>query len=387
MVVIRKKEGAGCCGGSGASHVCQPPVIKPKNLGCLDTSWSDGVITTVAGDVPRVRTTLNTEDRFGTIKARWGVGRMHYVVMPGLYAAGNPGSESPVLVTANYKLSFDHLRKVLTGRDAWILVLDTKGINVWCAAGKKTFGTEELVRRVQAVGLDRIVSHRKLILPQLGASGVIAHLVRQQCGFRVIYGPVHAKDLPTFLEAGLKATPEMRRVTFNLKDRAVLVPVEVMMGSKYILLAAAALILLSGVNSHGYSLETVRNTGLLSAALVLVAFLGGAVFGPLLLPWLPGRAFSLKGGILGLVLFGILAACGLATTMASHPIIHTLCWMLVMPALASFTVMNFTGTSTFTSLSGVLKEMKIALPFQISGAAIGLGLWIVGLFLPGGNSL
>ena len=386
MVVIRKKENTSCCA-IETSCSCHEVMVQTKNLGRITAPWSDGVVNTKVGEIPRARTVLIAKDRVGTVKARWGVGRMHYAVMPGLYAVGNPDSESPVLVTANYKLSFDHLRKVLPGRDAWILVLDTKGINVWCAAGKETFGTDEIVRRVQLCGLDQIVSHRKLILPQLGAPGVRAHLVQAQCGFRVIYGPVRAKDLPAYLDASLKATPEMRRVRFDLKDRAVLVPVEVVMGSKYIVLGAAVLILLSGLNSHGYSLDLVRTTGLPSAALVLAAFLGGAIFGPLLLPILPGRAFSLKGGVLGLVLFGVLAACGLATTMASHPTIHTVCWMLVMPALASFTVMNFTGTSTFTSLSGVLKEMKIALPFQIAGAVVGLGLWIIALFLPGGHSL
>jgi len=33
--------------------------------------------------------------------------------------------------------------------------------------------------------------------------------------------------------------------------------------------------------------------------------------------------------------------------------------------------MNFTGASTYTSLSGVLKEMKIALPVMISASALG----------------
>jgi acetyl-CoA decarbonylase/synthase complex subunit gamma len=321
------------------------------------------------------------------LKARSAIGRMHYSILPGLYAVGNPTAESPVVVTANYKLSFDHLRKALTGRNAWVLVLDTKGINVWCAAGKGTFGTEELVRRVQVAGLDRIVSHRKLILPQLGAPGVAAHTVRHQCGFRVVYGPVRAKDLPAFLDAGLKAEPAMRAVRFALKDRAVLIPVEVVMGAKYVLLTAAALLLFSGLNAHGYALERVRTTGIQSAALVLSAFLGGAILGPLLLPLLPGRAFSLKGAILGLLLFAVLMLSGMATTLTAHPLLHTACWALVMPTISSFTVMNFTGTSTFTSLSGVLREMRFALPLQIGAAALGLGLWVTGLFLSGGPVL
>ena len=78
---------------------------------------------------------------------------MHYTVEPGLYAVGKPDERSPVLVTANYKLSFDKLRNELTGRNVWILVLDTKGINVWCSAGKGTFGTMELVGRIESTGL------------------------------------------------------------------------------------------------------------------------------------------------------------------------------------------------------------------------------------------
>ncbi len=63
-----------------------------------------------------------------------------------------------MLVSGNYKLSFDHLRGSLAGRDAWILVLDTHGINVWCAAGKGLFGTDEVVRWVEAVGLSSLVA-------------------------------------------------------------------------------------------------------------------------------------------------------------------------------------------------------------------------------------
>ena len=130
---------------------------------------------------------------------------MHYAVDPGLYAVGNPDGESPVLVTANYKMSFDMLREALPNRNAWILVLDTKGINVWCAAGKGTFGTTELVNRIASSGLPRIVSHRELIVPQLSGPGVAAHEVKRLSGFKVIYGPIRAADLPNFLDRGFKA--------------------------------------------------------------------------------------------------------------------------------------------------------------------------------------
>jgi len=119
---------------------------------------------------------------------------MNYRVDPGLYAIGEPTEESPVFVTANYKLSFDLLRRAVSSIHGWILVLDTLGINVWCAAGKGTFGTDELVDRIQSSGLADVVSHRKLIVPQLGAPGIAAHEVKRRSGFQVIYGPVRAED-------------------------------------------------------------------------------------------------------------------------------------------------------------------------------------------------
>jgi len=131
---------------------------------------------------------LTFQDKLGAWKARWGINRMNYKVEPGLYSLGNPDENSPVLVTANYKLTFDSLRKELSGLDAWILVLDTKGINVWCAAGKGTFGTTELVNRLLVVQLEKFVAHRTLILPQLGAPGVSAHELQSLPGSRLFMG-------------------------------------------------------------------------------------------------------------------------------------------------------------------------------------------------------
>jgi len=348
----------------------------------MDAAWADGVVSTGGcGEVSRVRTGLDFRDRIGSIKARWGVGRMNYRVPAGLYAVGNPGSGSPVLVSANYKMSFDRLRSSLSGRDAWILVLDTGGVNVWCSAGKGTFGTDEIVRRVQESALDRVVSHRVLVVPQLGAPGVSAHEVRRRCGFRVEYGPVRAEDLPAYLDAGMKALPGMRKVGFGLRDRAVLIPAELVMGGKYALLLAAGFLILGGLGAKGYTLDGVRTTGLAGAAVVLATYLGGATLGPILLPWLPGRAFSVKGAALGLALAGGLAATGWIGPGKGGSWPHLAAWLLMVPSLASFSVMNFTGASTYTSLSGVLREMRFAVPAQVAAALLGIGFWLSGLFL------
>jgi acetyl-CoA decarbonylase/synthase complex subunit gamma len=301
---------------------------------------------------------------------------MKYTVEPGLYAVGNPDSGSHLFVTANYKLSFDALRKELAGLHAWIMVLDTKGINVWCAAGKGTFATEEMVRRIKAVGLEKIVSHRRIIVPQLGAAGVAAHQVRKRSGFSVIYGPVRASDIPAFVEAQNKATEQMRQVQFSFFDRLVLTPVEFIMGGKYLFLAVAAVFVLSGLSAAGYSGDAVMKNGVRSAANIFVAFFTGSVVAPLLLPWLPGRSFALKG-----FWVGVIAAAGLIFLQMTGGRLETMAWALLIVAVASFATMNFTGASTYTSLSGVKEEMSVAVPLQAIAAVAGIAMWLVSRFI------
>jgi hypothetical protein len=328
-------------------------------------------------DIKRVSTTLSRADRWEHIKARWGINRMGHKVDPGIYAVGNPDTDSIVLVTANYKLSFDALRKELTGLDAWILVLDTRGINVWCAAGKGTFGTDELVNRLDISGLKDIVTHRRLILPQLGAPGVSAHEVKKRSGFSVIYGPVRAADIPAFLEGGKKATPEMRRVYFRLMDRARVVPVEIVLGFLPLLMIMAAFFLLSGLSRSGYSFDTALGTGVRSLILLLSAYIAGTAAGPLLLPWLPGRSFSFKGLAVGVLFF----VASFFTILKGVSLFESVAWLLIMTAFSSFLTMNFTGASTYTSLSGVKREMRFAVPAQSAAAAVGIILWLTGRFI------
>jgi len=358
----------------------KPQTAHDKPLGQLDAPFVDGIISTAAGQVPRVPSTLSPADKFGTFKARWGIGRMRYRIEPGLYALGSPTGDSHVLVTANYKMSFDKLRSEMPGRDAWILVLDTKGINVWCSAGKGTFCAAEIARRIGDAGLCNIVAHRTLILPQLSAPGVNAHEVKRLSGFGVIYGPVRAHDLPAFIDAGMKATPQMRLVRFSLLDRLVLIPVELMSGLKYALIIALCFLILSVLGRGGFSAARIIDVGLPSAILILAAFLAGVILTPALLPYLPARSFSAKGLWIGLALVVILFLLSFARPNIIANWLQLSAWALLIPAIVSFIAMNFTGASTYTSLSGVRREMRIAVPAQIAAAALGIILWLAGLF-------
>jgi len=343
----------------------------------MDQSFVIGAVDTVLGKIPRVASVLKWEDRFGTIKARWGINRMDYKVDPGLYALGNPNPQSPVLVTANYKMSFDALREPLGNLASWILVLDTKGINVWCAAGKGTFGTEELVRRVQATGLEKVVDHRELILPQLGAPGIAAHTVKKFSKFRVIYGPIRAEDIPAFLAAGMKATPEMRRKTFGLWERTVLITIELVAALKPLAAILPALFILGGLTGSGSFWANASNHGLFAVLAIILAVGMGAVANPILLPYIQGRAFAMKGLVLGAA--GTLLLLALASGFEGIRWGEKISLGFILSALAAFLAMNFTGASTYTSLSGVEKEMGWVVPLEVAGGVVGIIVWMSAL--------
>ena len=311
---------------------------------------------------------LNAADRWDHFLARVGVKRNEHRVKPGLFALGNPTPDSPVFVSANYSLSFDALRSSLPGIDGYILVLDTKGINVWCAAGKGTFGTDEIVTRVMATHLKEVVKHRKLILPQLGAPGVSAHEVKKRTGFWVEYGPVRAADLPEYLKTH-KATPEMRKVAFPLRDRMVLIPVDLTQIFLPMLAAAVVLYFVGGWTS---------------SLAALVAVLTGNVLFPILLPWIPTHNFSTKGYLLGL----LMALPFALSVLVRHPdwiwwkqIAQALEFLLAMPAVTAFVALNFTGSTTFTSRSGVKREMFAYIPAMAWTFGTGILLAIVFIFV------
>jgi hypothetical protein len=317
-----------------------------------------------------IGSTDTVAERWRHVLAQAGVNRGGHRVRPGLYALGSPTPDSPVFVTANYALSFDVLRSSLVGFNAHILVLDTKGINVWCAAGKGTFGTDELVNRIAGVKLQEVVDHRTLILPQLGASGVAAHEVERRSGFRVEYGPVRAADLPEYLKTH-KATAEMRQVRFALRDRVAVIPVEVV----HMALPILAVFAISWFLRSG----TVPGNALEDAGLI-AALVAGVVLFPMLLPLIPTSDFSSKGLILGAVV--VLPFAAISTLSPGHAAVPWrslaggIAKMLLGPPITAFFALNFTGSTTFTSRSGVRREIFKYVPIMawVFGAGVALSI-------------
>jgi len=312
-------------------------------------------------NIKQIDSTITFSDYWDHFLARMGYKREGHYIEPGLYSLGNSNPNSPVFVTANYTLSFDALRSSLQKIDSYILVLDTKGINVWCAAGKGTFSTAELLNRIEKTGLHKTITHRRLILPQLGAPGIAAFEVKKRSGFNVEYGPIRASDIPQYL-MNQEATSKMRRVSFDIIDRIVLIPIELNVVLLPMILVAIILYFLGGF---------------LEAVAVITAVLAGTVLFPILLPWLPTKDFSTKGFILGVLtaipfsLFAFLIHQGDSLWMKTA---YGLTYMLIIPSIVSYLALNFTGSTPFTSKSGVKTEIFKYIPYLA-------GIFIIGVII------
>jgi hypothetical protein len=340
--------------------------------------WITGTINTKIGPVNQISTEWNQADKNGQIKARLNNKfRMKYMVLSGLYAVGDPNENSPILLSANYKLSFDILRRELKDLNCWVVVLDTKGINVWCAAGKGTFGTEEIIKKINYLKLDQLVKHHKVISPQLGAPGIKAHEVKKSTGFRIEYGPVVAKDISQYLQNGLKATKEMRQISFNMIDRLILTPMEISLvlakSWKYII----GILIFFGIMPTGILFKNALVEGIPFVLLLLTSVLMGAFFTPLLLPWIPFRSFFKKGFLMGLV--PVVLAHYFSYQIRGNtfdPYLMASLYFLI-PTLSSYLAFNFTGCTTFTNPAGVNKELKTAIVFYAITLVVGCILLII----------
>ena len=111
----------------------------------------------------------------------------------------------------------------LKGLDAWVLCVDSNGINVWCAARGNDFGNMQLLEAIEATGIKNITKKKTLLLPQLSAGGVaIPQLPKnsEEFPFRVKYGPVWSKYIPQFLnEKPAQKPKQMKLAKFTLFHR------------------------------------------------------------------------------------------------------------------------------------------------------------------------
>jgi acetyl-CoA decarbonylase/synthase complex subunit gamma len=181
---------------------------------------------------------------------------------------------------------------------------------------------------------------------------------------------VLAQDITTFLANGWKKTEPMRTISFGLYERAVLAPVEIVHAFKWFVAFVLPITVFAMPLDNAYS---SRFLGM--ALLATTSFFAGTVAFPLLLPFLPFRAFALKGLTLGLT--AILSAGFLAVATLGTPVLLLIAVGMPGIALVVWLAMNFTGCTTFTSQTGAALELKLAWMPLLAVAGAGLVLAVV----------
>jgi NAD-dependent dihydropyrimidine dehydrogenase PreA subunit len=234
----------------------------------------------------------------------------------GLRRIGHPGPDSPVLVTCNFDLTVKRLKRILRGLDLWLLVAESKGVNVWCAAGAEEFNTHSVVSVVKTSGISERVSHRTLILPPLSAPGVKAAEVRKQTGWEVKWGPAYAEDIARYISNGFKRDEDMKRAKYDLRRR-----LDTAMGSLFPFYFLGAI---------GFLIFAPR---LLIDYLVVGA--GAFVVFMSLCPWIPGEKGIVKAGFSEAVLLAVLVAFELFFEFKANPLrVHLIIAMVIIPIYA-----------------------------------------------------
>ncbi len=136
-----------------------------------------------------------------------------------LIRVGNPGASSPVFLSGNYTLVVERLLRVLKGNDCYLLVANSRGSNVWCAAGMNEFTEHDVVDAINVSDLRNVVRHRQIVAPPYAAPGVDVQVVKRETGFHIKWGPTHLNDIPAYIKNGYKRTNEMIQVQFGFRDR------------------------------------------------------------------------------------------------------------------------------------------------------------------------
>ncbi|UCD56805.1 MAG: methyltransferase domain-containing protein [Candidatus Hydrogenedentota bacterium] len=261
-------------------------------------------------------------------------------IRTGLYKFGNPSEKSPVLVTANYLLTFASVKKHLRGLDCYLLVIDTRGINVWCSAGKGNFSAEEIHNSLRATRAGDIIETRTLILPKLSATGVKYRDVKQLTGWDAVFGPVYARDIPEYLGNGCVTGRHVKRVRFAFGDRLwVAVPFAFFVG----FLALLPLLVFRRLYSP----------------MIPVIAVAAAFAFPLAFYRLPTNQFFKKGLTLGLI-----GAAGgvLFLLVTGAPAKEMVQWSLIIVGLTTFIAMDFSGMSPVSNYSRINEEYHVVVP-------------------------
>ncbi|MFX0042674.1 MAG: methyltransferase domain-containing protein [Candidatus Hodarchaeota archaeon] len=275
-------------------------------------------------------------------------------IEPGIYQSGTPNETSPIIVTANYDFTYIKVMRDLKRLDAWVLCVDSNGINVWCAARGNDFGNNQLLEAVEATEIKNLTKEKILLLPQLSAGGVaIPQLPNksEKFPFKIKYGPVWSKHIPQFIKNKPVRKPKnMKLAKFTLfhRIRAGITHTTFLFRKLFLLPIIALIILFLAINWFNKLWWIGEITLLiLLANLVMILLFPLSKF---------TRRFIFKGiffGIINIVLFGSLS-------YLIHNSINYALWHICFYFwITFFSTMSFSGYTMATSPREIQEEYPI----------------------------
>ncbi|TFG12076.1 MAG: methyltransferase domain-containing protein, partial [Promethearchaeota archaeon] len=319
-----------------------------------ENEWVHGSIRTI--DLQKVKLNDDNEPgfykpeprNFKGIKSQFRIFRCLFTgqidrvpIEPGIYRSRNPDRESPIIVTANYEYTYIKVMRDLRNVDAWVLCIDSNGINVWCAARGNDFGNKQLLNAIEATGIEQIANTKTLILPQLSAGGVSIPQLPKKFPYKIKFGPVWSNRLKEFLENSPSKKPDsMKLAKFTLKHRirAGITHITFLFRKIFLFPLLGLSILLLALNQA----NTLFWVGELTLWIILVNFLI-SIFFPLSSFT---RKFVLKAlfyGLMNLFIFSLLI------WIIHYSIIYVLLQSVIIFWLSFFSTMSFSGYSMATS--------------------------------------
>lgn len=290
--------------------------------------------------------------------------RRTYATKPGLYFTGdNYDPQSPILVTANYHLTVFSILRNLKSFNVRLLVIDSDGINVWCAAGKGRFSNREIYKQLFRYGeyISPTGGKINLILPKLAFSGVSMSDLKK-AGISVIVGPVYARDIRDYLENPPYTDRIKDRIEFKLPERFFTCIPGLLQCMYQVFLVFIGLWILELIFS-------IKSTYWIFPLVAIIAFLY-----PILFPWIPGSRFAVKGLVLSIFLILVGFVLSYTGVLRINPDYSAISFCL---ATGLFFGLAYTGNSPVSNYSRVRKEIAGFLPLTLLLYVISLVSYIV----------
>lgn len=125
-------------------------------------------------------------------------------VQPGIYEINSPKSDSPVLVTTNFSITYFSVANEIegSGLPVWLVVTDADGMSVLTAWAAGKFDSERIAKAIKEFNLTEKVTNKRLVLP--GHVAVLSGEVEEELpGWEIRVGPREAVDIPAFLRQAL----------------------------------------------------------------------------------------------------------------------------------------------------------------------------------------